>query len=173
MSYKNLEELMEDFNGKVYTSATADHKRDIKKEVDTEVFAPIDKVYDKVIELTTHESFDNLFEGMPIKFNKVNAFIYKLERNRVISFIFKHDKDFFVYSYEFKQRKNGHTRFTYIEVSRLTRTIVGLNGTLGSMKYKKEVKNKGMAVGKYLNEELVPGYKEKRQAKPKKKPASK
>lgn len=158
MNYKNLEEIKKAMEEKMYVSVTAENKRGIEVEVKQDVFAPIDKTFDTIIALTTKSKFEDLFVGKEINSGGQKSFInelYKDEKSYEISFVFHKDETFYIHKYVLRKLKNGHTRVAYSEYNKLNHTIVGLNGQLGTMKFRKQVKERARNILKFLSNEVL------------------
>lgn len=153
MNFKSLDELMEEYNKKVYTSTAAEYKRVVSKSVAETIYKPIDVLWKEMMTRIFKSEADNVFMGQKITIEGQSAWVKEIEDKKVISIIFFANEQFISQEYRFKSLKNGHTKLTYTQSVKKTRTTTGLNGQLGSIMYRWNVKKRALDIFRSLQPE--------------------
>lgn len=150
MSFKSLEDLMVAYDKKIYTSTTAEYKRSVGKSVSETIFKPLDTLWNEMMTRVFKEDANTVFVGQKVTIDGQHAWVKEYEEKKVVSLIFYTKEQFVIQEYKFKALKNGHTKLTYSQSIKKTRTTTGLNGQLGSIMYKWNVKKRAIEIFRSL-----------------------
>ena len=153
----NFEQLINGFNKKKYTSVTAEYKRTVHASHSETILHSPSKVWDVLIQDISNNR--NIFKGMVIYNYKNKAFIFNYKDQILLSVIFQQknkngEKEFIIYEYKLKKLPNGFTRLKYTQTLKREKTITGLNGMLGLIKYKRQIKHKAVNIFENIRKKI-------------------
>ncbi|NQZ66322.1 MAG: hypothetical protein HRT99_03860 [Mycoplasmatales bacterium] len=149
----NYEKFKEEYDKKVYVSFTAEYKRIIGKSISKVIPTDPETLFKKILSIiikgSDQEGKESFLIGDLIKFEKLNIFIEKFDKDTEIEYRFKkpHIKkgyEFQIYNFKFKKLKDNSTKLTYSHSVKLPTTITGFNGKLGTIKFKNDVKKESL-----------------------------
>ncbi len=162
---KEYKKFIEEYKGTKYGSVVAEYKRTARYTVKKNINAKEDVIFKTILRSVLKGSDKSqeksLFEGEKISTKNGTAYTYKFVPNKRFAYIYKSQKtnDYFITTFYIEGTSRAYSIVSYTYESKLDRTIVGFNGMLGNMKFKKQAKVLGTKILESLKNKCEEGQK--------------
>ncbi|MCK5945696.1 MAG: hypothetical protein KAG04_00330 [Mycoplasmataceae bacterium] len=158
------EKFNEDFEKEVYVSMAAEFKRNVLAKYSFKIVADNKKkeVFDFIVSKAVKGMMkeneinpNNIIIHENIGSKSVAAFVEKFKEGEMLEYRFRHDKDFYTIFIEVKEKSNGVLKIQFNRTVRRSTTVVGVNGRMGTSRFRREHKKGAFALEQLLRNKYM------------------